>query len=68
MEIRKSKGYSQENMANELNIGISTYCQYETGKRNIPRDIVSRICNILDVKIDDIFLPVRFTISKQNKK
>lgn len=63
-EIRKSKNISQEIMANSLSIAVSTYCQYETGKRNIPTEIVNGICELLDVDKDDIFLPTKFTVSE----
>lgn len=64
VDIRKEKDISQEAMANKLNIAISTYCQYETGKRNIPVNIVDSICEILDIKEEDIFLPIKFTVGK----
>lgn len=63
-KIRESKGLSQSQMASLLNIGTSTYCQYETGKRNIPLNIVNKIKEILEIKNKDIFLPTKFTVSK----
>lgn len=63
-DIRKEKNLSQEVIANKLNVANSTYCQYETGKRNIPTSIVEKICEILDVKQEDIFLPIKFTVGK----
>lgn len=63
-DIRKEKNLSQEVIANKLNVANSTYCQYETGKRNIPTNIVEEICKILDVKQEDIFLPIKFTVGK----
>lgn len=62
--IRKNKGLSQEDIAGQLGVGISTYCQYETGKRSIPYDVVDKLCKILDIKKDEIFLPTKFTLSK----
>ncbi len=62
--IRRNKNKTQEQMAKELNIGISTYNQYENSQRNIPYDIAIKIAEILNVKIEEIFLPVRFTVSK----
>lgn len=60
--MRKQKGFSQRYMANRLNIGISTYNQYENNNRKIPINIAEAIAKILDVTIYDIFLPVWFTI------
>lgn len=48
-----------------LDIAISTYCQYETGKRNVPAEVVDKISNILNINKEDIFLPIKFTVSKQ---
>lgn len=42
-------------MANKLNIGLSTYNQYENGGRNIPKDVAISIAKLLDVNIKDIF-------------
>lgn len=64
VDIRKEKNLSQEVIANKLNIANSTYCQYETGKRNIPTHIVEKICDILEVEKEDIFLPIKFTVGK----
>ncbi|MBL7575558.1 DNA-binding transcriptional regulator, XRE-family HTH domain [Peptoniphilus asaccharolyticus DSM 20463] len=62
--IRESHKLSQQDMAKNLNIAVSTYCQYETGKRNIPKNTAEKIANILNVNINDIFLPIKFAISK----
>lgn len=59
--IKENK--TQQEMADELGIGVSTYNQYENGLRNIPNNIVEKIIDML--KIDkNIFLPTKFTISK----
>ncbi len=51
-------------MANSLKIAVSTYNQYENAVRNIPVSIVNQISTILGVKVEDIFLPIKFTVSK----
>lgn len=63
-EIRDERKMSQKDMADILEIAVSTYCQYETGKRNVPAEIVDSIAKILNINKDDIFLPTKFTISK----
>lgn len=63
-EIREDKKKTQQEMADMLGIAVSTYCQYETGKRNLPVEIVNKISKILNININDIFLPTRFTVSK----
>lgn len=63
-EIRDERRMSQKDMADILGIGVSTYCQYETGKRNVPAETVDSIAKILNINRDDIFLPIKFTVSK----
>lgn len=62
---RKAKGITQEEMAKILGIADSTLSLYESGGRSIPSDIAKKIAVILDVEVSDIFLPLRFTLSKQ---
>lgn len=64
MKIRKERGMSLEDMSKSLKIGVTTYFQYEQSQRNIPYDIAKSIAEILDVEVNDIFLPVKFTVSK----
>lgn len=66
-ELRKRKGFSQQYMANKLDIGLTTYCQYENGGRKIPENVAVIIAKILDVNIYDIFLPFKFTLRENNK-
>lgn len=65
--VRTARGITQENMANQLNIATATYCQYENGKRMIPRDIAEQVANILCCPVDEIFLPVKFTICEDKR-
>lgn len=60
--VRTAMGITQENMANRLNIATTTYCQYENGKRMVPRDIAEKVAKILRCPVEEIFLPVKFTI------
>jgi len=63
-ELRISKGITQEQMAKILSIGVSTYNQYENSQRSIPYNIAKKIAETLEVEVEDIFLPTRFTVSK----
>ena len=47
-----------------LGIAVSTYNQYENGVRSVPKDAARRISEILQIPLDDIFLPEKFTVSK----
>lgn len=62
--LRQKKGKTQKQMAKILGIGISTYNQYENSQRNIPYGVAKEIADILNVQVEEIFLPVRFTVSK----
>lgn len=54
-EVRKAKGFTQEQVAKGVGIGASTYCQYETGLRGVPADVANKIARFLDVEIGEIF-------------
>ena len=45
---------TQSVMAKHLNIAQNTYSQYETGKREVPLDILVEICRYFDVSSDYI--------------
>ncbi len=66
-QLRKNKDISQIQMAEMLNIPISTYNMYENGKRKVPEDIARNIARILGVEVKDIFLSATFTLSKTKK-
>ena len=63
--IRIEKRMTQADIAQKANIAISTYCQYEKGGRMIPREKAVLIAEALDCPMEDIFLPMRFAVSKQ---
>lgn len=63
-QLRKEKGIGQSALAEKLGIASSTYCQYEKGARMIPVSTAIEIANLLSVKVEDIFLPMKFTVSK----
>jgi len=54
-------------MANKLKIGISRYYMIESGERPANQKIAKQISEILKVKQEDIFLPIRFT-ARESKK
>lgn len=65
---RQKRHFTQEYMASKLGICVSTYCQYETGSRNVPKNIAEKIASILMISVEDIFLPHKFTVSKSEKE
>lgn len=64
--LRIKNDYSQSEMAKMLDIPVSTYYVYETGKRKVPIDVAQKIAEILNEDINNIFLPATFTLSKIN--
>lgn len=57
IRLRKEAGYTQLEIAKFLNIDISTYLYKENGQRDFLSSEMFAISNLLDKKIDQIFLP-----------
>lgn len=56
IEVRKKRGYTQEQMANKLDIARTTYTGYENGNFSPSLEMAIEIKKILKYKNDDIFL------------
>jgi len=54
---REERGFSQEELAEKLHISRSTYQRIENGETNSWINHIEKICNSLEVKIDDILKP-----------
>ena len=54
-ELRKAKGFSQEELSKSSGIPVKTIQSWEQGVR-MPRDIyvIERFCNALEISIDDL--------------
>lgn len=63
-EIRKSKGYSQDDLAKMLNMSRPSLTQIELGKRNLTVLELNEITNILSISIDKL-LSSSFTLKEQ---
>jgi transcriptional regulator with XRE-family HTH domain len=63
-EIRKNKGYSQENLAKLLNISRPSLTQIELGNRNLTVLELNEIANILSISIDKL-LSINFSLVDQ---
>ena len=61
---RQAKGLTQDAVATAIGIANSTYCQYENGLRTVPKQSANAIAIILECNVLDIFLPIKFTVSK----
>ncbi len=63
-KIRKEKGYTQQFMAENIDVSIGCYNMYENNQRKIPIEKAKRIANLLNCEINDIFTPSSFTVSE----
>ncbi len=54
-KLRKSKGYTCEEMAKRLNISKAYYWQLENQNRRLYYELAKEIAAIFDLKPDDIF-------------
>lgn len=53
-KFRENSGYTQQQMADALNIDRSTYAYYETGKTNPSLGTLMKIKDILNVSLEDL--------------
>ncbi|WP_025141505.1 helix-turn-helix domain-containing protein [Pedobacter jeongneungensis] len=51
---RVALGYSQEYMAQELNISQNVYSINERNMKDVPLERVMRICNVLNLPIEEL--------------
>lgn len=50
--LRIDNSYTQQQIADYLNIKQNTYSQYETGVLNYPVDILMKLADLYDVSVD----------------
>ena len=53
-ELRKEKGLTQAQVANELNIDRSTYAYYESGRTRLNIDVVVKLAHFFQVSFATI--------------
>lgn len=51
-QVRKSKGITAQQMADNLQLALRSYRMYESGDRSPSLDMLIKIADILDVSID----------------
>lgn len=61
-QARVAKGFTQQQVADSLEVINSTYCGYETGKRQPNIEKIRLLVNILEVSSDTL-LETGFNIS-----
>lgn len=52
--LRENHFYTQQCIADLLNVGQRTYCDYESGKTRIPVDSLIRLAQFYNVSMDYI--------------
>ena len=55
--LRIDKGFSQEQMADLLHISQSAYSRIENGESNSWVNVVDKICNIFEIKPEELLIP-----------
>jgi len=58
--LRELNNLKQEELASVLNISLSNYCKKENGLIKVSLLEANKIANLFNMKIEDIFLKVRF--------
>lgn len=54
-ELRTKKGFSQQAIADALNMSRVNYTNIENGKRNLTKENAIRLAELLDVSVDTLF-------------
>ena len=65
-KIRESKGFSQDYMANVLDISQASYARIENEDTKVTVDRLYKIAEVLDTNIIDFFNTDSITIQSQN--
>lgn len=65
-EARISLGYKQKQVADAMGVEISTYCGYETGKRQPDVAKIKQLASILEVS-GDFLLETGFSVKDQEE-
>ncbi len=53
-DLRKDHDYSQQYVARKLNIHQNTYSRYETGKRQLPLNLLLKLADLYQTSTDYI--------------
>lgn len=65
---RKEKGFTQQYMAGKIDVSVGCYNMYENNQRKVPIEKAEKIVEILNCKMNDIFVPSSFTVSERMVK
>ena len=59
-------GYTQEKIANILNISRATYCDYEVNPQKLKIETLQDIADVLKCDLSDFFVQINVTESNDN--
>lgn len=65
LKLRKEKGYSQEELANEINVSRQTISKWETGESNPDFDKIEPLCNLYGISADELIRGVKSEALKE---
>lgn len=68
LKLRKEKGYSQEELANELNVSRQTISKWETGESNPDFDKIEPLCNLYGITADELIRGSKEDSSSKEEK
>ena len=64
-KIRKSNGYTQEKLAEEIEVSVRYISDIEQDKSKPSYEILIKICNVFQISLDQIFC--EYINTKENK-
>lgn len=64
--FRARAGYSQEQMAELLDVSRATYCDYEVNPQKVKVETLTNIADVLKCNLSDFF--VEFKVTDSDKK
>lgn len=68
-ELRKSSGYSLEEICEQLNISSSTYLRMEKGETATWTSMIDKICEIYKIEPEELILPKeKYVLISNNQK
>lgn len=67
-ELREAAGLTQEQMAREMNVALSTFRRWERGniEPSLTREEWTKFCSLLKVKFDDLPIALSEMMIKDN--
>jgi transcriptional regulator with XRE-family HTH domain len=57
LDLREEHGYSQQFVADYLNMSREGYCNYERAAREPGLDIIMKLCILYQIKVSDLINP-----------